>query len=30
MPSGGARQHPDHAAVTDIVVNGVLYARLPK
>jgi N-acetylglucosamine malate deacetylase 1 len=22
--------HPDHAAVTDIVVKGVSYARLPK
>ena len=22
--------HPDHKAVTDIVVNGVFYARLPK
>jgi LmbE family N-acetylglucosaminyl deacetylase len=22
--------HPDHAAVTDIVVHGVFYARLPK
>jgi LmbE family N-acetylglucosaminyl deacetylase len=22
--------HPDHKAVTDIVVNGVYYARLPK
>jgi LmbE family N-acetylglucosaminyl deacetylase len=22
--------HPDHRAVTDIVVNGVFYARLPK
>src|SRR6185369_1161095 len=26
----GAGVHPDHAAVTDIVVNGVFYARLPK
>ena len=22
--------HPDHQAVTDIVVNGVFYARLPE
>ena len=22
--------HPDHGAVTEIVVNGVFYARLPK
>lgn len=22
--------HPDHKAITDIVVNGVFYARLPK
>jgi N-acetylglucosamine malate deacetylase 1 len=26
----GGGVHPDHAAVTDIVVNGVFYARLPK
>ena len=26
----GAGVHPDHAAVTDIVVDGVFYARLPK
>ena len=26
----GAGVHPDHAAVTDIVVGGVFYARLPK
>ena len=26
----GAGVHPDHRAVTDIVVNGVFYARLPK
>ena len=26
----GAGVHPDHAAVTEIVVNGVFYARLPK
>jgi N-acetylglucosamine malate deacetylase 1 len=28
--TAGAGVHPDHAAVTDIVVNGVSYARLPK
>jgi LmbE family N-acetylglucosaminyl deacetylase len=26
----GAGVHPDHRAVTDIVTNGVFYARLPK
>lgn len=26
----GAGVHPDHTAVTDIVVSGVFYARLPK
>lgn len=26
----GAGIHPDHKAVTDIVTNGVFYARLPK
>jgi N-acetylglucosamine malate deacetylase 1 len=26
----GAGVHPDHKAVTDIVINGVFYARLPK
>ena len=26
----GSGVHPDHQAVTDIVVNGVFYARLPK
>jgi len=26
----GAGVHPDHAAVTNIVVYGVFYARLPK
>ena len=26
----GSGIHPDHKAVTDIVVNGVFYARLPK
>lgn len=26
----GSGVHPDHAAVTDIVVAGVFYARLPK
>lgn len=26
----GSGVHPDHKAVTDIVVNGVFYARLPK
>jgi N-acetylglucosamine malate deacetylase 1 len=28
--TSGSGVHPDHAAVTDIVVNGVFYARLPK
>jgi LmbE family N-acetylglucosaminyl deacetylase len=28
--TAGAGVHPDHAAVTEIVVNGVFYARLPK
>ncbi len=28
--TSGAGVHPDHAAVTNIVVNGVFYARLPK
>ena len=28
--TAGSGVHPDHAAVTDIVVNGVFYARLPK
>ena len=28
--SAGSGVHPDHKAVTDIVVNGVFYARLPK
>lgn len=28
--TAGAGVHPDHAAVTDIVVNGAFYARLPK
>jgi len=28
--TAGAGVHPDHAAVTDIVTNGVFYARLPK
>lgn len=28
--SEGCGVHPDHKAVTDIVVNGVFYARLPK
>jgi LmbE family N-acetylglucosaminyl deacetylase len=28
--TAGAGVHPDHGAVTDIVVNGVFYARLPK
>jgi LmbE family N-acetylglucosaminyl deacetylase len=28
--TAGAGVHPDHQAVTDIVVNGVFYARLPK
>ena len=26
----GSGVHPDHKAITDIVVNGVFYARLPK
>lgn len=26
----GSGVHPDHKAVTDIVINGVFYARLPK
>jgi LmbE family N-acetylglucosaminyl deacetylase len=26
----GSGVHPDHKAVTDIVVNGIFYARLPK
>jgi LmbE family N-acetylglucosaminyl deacetylase len=26
----GSGVHPDHQAVTDIVVNGIFYARLPK
>ena len=28
--TAGRGVHPDHAATTDIVVNGVFYARLPK
>ena len=28
--TAGSGIHPDHEAVTDIVVNGVFYARLPK
>ena len=28
--TAGSGVHPDHAAVTDIVVHGVFYARLPK
>ena len=28
--TSGAGVHPDHSAVTNIVTNGVLYARLPK
>lgn len=28
--TSGAGIHPDHKSVTDIVVNGVFYARLPK
>ncbi len=28
--TAGAGVHPDHKAVTDIVTNGVFYARLPK
>lgn len=28
--TAGAGVHPDHAAVTDIVVHGAFYARLPK
>lgn len=30
MTTAGSGVHPDHKAVTDIVVNGVFYARLPK
>jgi LmbE family N-acetylglucosaminyl deacetylase len=28
--TAGSGVHPDHAAVTDIVVGGVFYARLPR
>jgi LmbE family N-acetylglucosaminyl deacetylase len=28
--TAGSGVHPDHAAATDIAVNGVFYARLPK
>jgi LmbE family N-acetylglucosaminyl deacetylase len=28
--TSGSGVHPDHKAVTDIVVNGAFYARLPK
>lgn len=28
--TAGSGVHPDHAAATEIVVNGVFYARLPK
>jgi len=28
--TAGSGVHPDHAATTEIVVNGVFYARLPK
>jgi LmbE family N-acetylglucosaminyl deacetylase len=28
--TAGSGVHPDHQAVTDIVVNGVFYSRLPK
>jgi LmbE family N-acetylglucosaminyl deacetylase len=28
--TAGSGVHPDHQATTDIVVNGVFYARLPK
>ena len=28
--TAGSGVHPDHKAVTDLVVNGVFYARLPK
>ena len=28
--TAGAGIHPDHKAVTEIVTNGVFYARLPK
>ena len=28
--TAGSGVHPDHQAVTEIVVNGVFYARLPK
>jgi LmbE family N-acetylglucosaminyl deacetylase len=30
LTTSGSGIHPDHKAVTDIVVNGVFYARLPK
>jgi N-acetylglucosamine malate deacetylase 1 len=30
LTTAGSGVHPDHQAVTDIVVNGVFYARLPK
>ena len=28
--TAGSGVHPDHRAITDIVLNGVFYARLPK
>jgi N-acetylglucosamine malate deacetylase 1 len=28
--TAGSGVHPDHRTVTDIVVNGIFYARLPK
>jgi LmbE family N-acetylglucosaminyl deacetylase len=28
--TAGAGVHPDHKAITDIVIHGVFYARLPK
>ena len=28
--TSGAGVHPDHKAATDLVINGVFYARLPK
>ena len=30
ITTAGEGVHPDHKAVTDIVINGVFYARLPK
>ncbi|HEV2176948.1 MAG TPA: PIG-L family deacetylase [Terriglobia bacterium] len=30
LTTAGSGVHPDHKAVTDIVIHGVFYARLPK